>query len=407
MNLLTASRLKLARTCPRAHHHRYEEGLVSVGPEPLATAFGTAVHSALESWWRAWQTAEGYGALDGAMVALANAATHAEVEGSPLADPFVEARAAAMIIAYDARWTRWAAGVQVIGVEVPFRAPLVHPVLGESARTWEVSGKIDLLVQLADGRVALIDHKTTAGDARSGSDYARRLTLDPQVSTYFMGATVLGHPADLALWDVLKKPDVRPLLATPEEQRTYTQERSKACRECAKKKPAPGPHTDKETGLSCSGGRIVTDAGGRLHAGQRTRDETPGEYHDRCLADLAGVESDGTPDGTDGGPEASLSHIPVVRQPWEVEAHGWALWHTVRAIEETRAAVTKAKGDVRAVPQNTDACLKYGSPCAYLPLCEGTANARDPGMYRRLPVIHPELPGEMQAPAPVKPQRAA
>ena len=73
-----------------------------------------------------------------------------------------------------------------------------------------------------------------------------------------------------------------------------------------------------------------------------------------------------------------------------------ALWHTVREIEETRAAVAKAGGDVRAVPQNADACLKHGTPCPYLPLCEGTANAADVTRYRRLPVVHGELPTEIQ-----------
>ena len=58
--------------------------------------------------------------------------------------------------------------------------------------------------------------------------------------------------------------------------------------------------------------------------------------------------------------------------------------------------MAKAGGDVRAVPQNADACLKYGTPCPYLPLCEGTANAADVTRYRRLPVVHGELPTKIQ-----------
>lgn len=380
MHLLTSSRIKLRRTCPRADWHRYEQGLVSVTPEPVATALGTAVHAGLEAWWTAWQVAEGLDALAGAMVALRSSE-------ALQADDFAMAKASAMLAAYDLRWSRWAAGVTVLGVEVPFRTALRHPVTGLSARTWEVAGKIDLLLELADGRVALVDHKTTSADARAGSDYSRRLTLDPQVSTYFLGCEALGTPADLALWDVIRKPDVRPLLATPPEKREYTKPRDRACKECGKKKSAPAPHFDDDAGAWCANGRVQTDPGGALKSGQREHDETPEAYQERCMAALA-----------DDGPESALSHIEVVRSDAEVEAHGWALWHTVREIEETRKAVQAARGDVRAVPQNPDACLKYGAPCAYLPLCEGTANAADPGRYRRLPVVHGELPAEIQGP---------
>lgn len=377
-HLLTSSRIKQRRACPRADWHRYEQGLVSVAPESGSTALGTALHSGLESWWTAWQTADGHGALDGAMGALW---ASEYLQG----DAFTMAKASAMMLAYDARWSRWAAGVEVLGVEVPFTTALRHPVTGMAARTWAVAGKIDLIVRLTDGRVALADHKTTSADARSGSDYSRRLTLDPQVSTYFLGCEALGMPADLALWDVLRKPDVRPLMATPPEKREYTKARDRACKECAKKKSAPAPHFDEDAGVFCVGGRVQTDPGGALKAGQREWDETPDDYQTRCMAALA-----------DDGPESALSHIEVVRSSTEVEAHGWALWHTVREIEETRAAVAKAGGDVRAVPQNADACLKYGTPCAYLPLCEGTANAADVTRYRRLPVVHGELPTEIQ-----------
>lgn len=378
MHLLTSSRIKQRRTCPRADWHRYEQGLVSVGPEPTSTALGTAIHGGLESWWTAWQIADGMEALDGALIALQ--------ASEPLqGDDFAMAKARAMLIAYDARWSRWAAGVTVLGVEAPFTTALRHPVTGQAARTWAVAGKIDLLLQLADGRVALADHKTTSADARSGSDYSRRLTLDPQVSTYFLGCEALGHPADLALWDVLRKPDVRPLLATPPEKREYTKAKDRACKECAKKKAAPAPHFDDEAGVWCAGGRVQTDPGGALKSGQREWDETPEEYQTRCMAALA-----------DDGPEGALSHIEVVRSSEEAAAHQWALWHTVREIEETRKAVQAVRGDVRAVPQNPDACLKYGAPCAYLPLCEGTANAADVTRYRHLPVVHGELPTEIQ-----------
>ena len=98
----------------------------------------------------------------------------------------------------------------------------------------------------------------------------------------------------------------------------------------------------------------------------------------------------------DEGPEAALAHVEVVRTGEEREAHAWALWHTVREIEESRAAVRACGSDARAVTQNAGSCMMYGAPCSYLPVCEGTASIDDPTRYRRLPVAHAELPAEMQ-----------
>ena len=188
----------------------------------------------------------------------------------------------------------------------------------------------------------IVTHNTTSQDAGAGSDYRRKLTLDPQVSTYFDGAEALGHEADLCLYDVLKKPSIKPLLATPVE----SQKRKKD---------------------------------GTLYANQRERDETPAEYEQRLL--LAIMEE----------PDRYLVHAEIVRSDAERENHRFALWHAVRAIEEGRVALARARGDVRAVPQYARACLAYGSPCAYLPVCEGTATIDDTTLYARLESPHVEL----------------
>jgi len=334
VNLLTTSRLRLHRACPRQHWYRYELGRVPVAAESQALAFGTAIHAALEAWWRAWQTLDGIGALEAARDAL------------PVdTDPYAAATAHALVIAYHARWARWAAGVEVLGVETAFAAPLHCPTTGRAARTWQIAGKLDGLLRLQDGRIAILEHKTTSSDARSGSDYRRRLTLDPQVGTYFEGCEALGTPAEVCIWDVLQKPAIRPLKAT---------------------------------------GEIKLRKDGQPRAGQRLSDETPEEYQARLIAALG-----------ETGPEGALAHVEVHRLAPERETHRWALWHTVREIEATREAVART-GDVRAVPQNGDACTRYGSPCPYLPVCEGTASITDDTRYRRLPVVHAELSADIQ-----------
>lgn len=374
VHLLTSSRLRLYQSCPRAHHYRYEVGLTPTAPETGARALGTAVHAGLEAWWLAYK--------EGApQYALPSAIRSAE-DAFPFDEPFTLAMIRALVTGYDAAWCDWAAGVEVLGVELPFEAPLTHPVTGAPSATWRIAGKLDALVRLSDGRVAIIEHKTRAGDAAVGSDYRRKLTLDPQVSTYFEGVRALGYEADVCVYDVLCKPSIKPLLATPEEDRIYTQEKSRACKECRKveKNRAPLPHI--EGGIACVEGRIITDAGGRLRANQREHDETAVEYEKRLIDTIAADR------------DRYLVHAEIVRSDAEREAHQWALWHVVRSIEETRRAARVAR-DVRAVPQSPASCFGTGHRCDFLDICEGTASARDTTRFKRLPTVHPELATEV------------
>lgn len=337
VHLLTSSRLRLWQSCPRAHHYRYEVGLQAVGPVPHALAFGTALHAGLEAWW----LAIGEGDVGRALSSALGAAEASMEASQETVDPYDLARLTAMLAAYDARWQQWACSTEVLAVEVPFSYELTGPH-GETSSTWRVAGKIDALVRLSDGRVAVVEHKSSSADAGAGSGYRRRLTLDAQVSTYFDGAASLGWSADLCLYDVLVKSASKPLLATPVESRKY---RAKD---------------------------------GALYAGQRETDESPDEYRDRLINVIA------------GDPEKYLVHAEIVRTEQERESHRWALWHSARSITQTRKAAETAR-DVRAVPQHSHQCFAHGSPCQYLPICEGTASARDETKYRRLRVIHPEL----------------
>ena len=353
VHLLTSSRLRLWQSCARAHHYRYEVGLAAIGQSPAALAFGTAVHAGLESWWLSMQAGDSDRALAGALEAAESSITSAR-DGE--ADPYDLARLTAALCAYDARWHQWACGVDVIGVEMAFSYPLTHPITGESAETWRVAGKIDALLRLADGRVAILEHKTRTGDAGAGSDYRRRLTLDPQISTYFDGARALGWDADLCIYDVLVKPGIKPLLATPVESRKYTQGKA-----ATKTRPAEEP---------------------RLYAGQRETDESPEEYRDRLIQVI----------GAD--PDKHLVHAEIVRTEDERHDHAWTLWHTARMITETRRAALTT-GDVRAIPQSSHACFAHGGAgCEFLPVCEGTASARDTGRFTRMATVHPELETE-------------
>lgn len=342
LDLLTASRAKAFRACQRQHHYAYEFGVRPLR-DASALRFGTLIHAGLEAWWKWWQAWGQDSAradaspLDAAIEAL-TAARRAVTEYE--ADAFEHARLVALLCGYDAAWSSWAREVEVLGVEVKFRLPLLHPVTGRPAKRWGLSGKLDGLLRLPDGRIAVLEHKTSGDDdVGPGSAYRTRLTLDGQVSQYFDGADALGYPADVCVYDVLVKPAQKPLKATE------------------------NPRFKKD---------------GTPYANVRLQDETPEEYLQRLTDALAEA------------PEDSFQHAEIVRLEEEREQFKWNAWHTVRAIEEARRAGYTI--------QNGDACFRYGSPCAYWDVCSGVVSIDDPMRFKRLANIHPELsePAEVQ-----------
>lgn len=175
----------------------------------------------------------------------------------------------------------------------------------------------------------VVEHKTTSADITPGSPYWRRLALDAQVSLYLGGAGAL-------LYDVIKKPSLRPLRATPVEARRYTK-------------------------------------AGTLYAAQREHDETPDAYEARLLADIA------------QHPDAYYQRGTVVRTEEEAREAGRDVWMAARMIRESRY--------LDAWPRNPSACDAYGRTCDYWPVCSGTASIDDDVLYRTAPSSVEHLPG--------------
>jgi hypothetical protein len=65
-------------------------------------------------------------------------------------------------------------------------------------------GKLDRLIRLADGRLALQEYKTSSEDISPGSIYWRRLRVDIQVGMYLHASG-----ADCVVYDVCRKPSIR------------------------------------------------------------------------------------------------------------------------------------------------------------------------------------------------------
>jgi hypothetical protein len=183
--LLTASRMAALLGCMRKHFWRSELGL-HVLVDAFALRFGSAWHAAMEARWQG-------AALDAALAAAVEGRSFDEVDLATLGG---------LLAGYYRRYGEDV--VKELHPEVEFR----HPI--EGSRTFDSGGKIDGLGVLRDGRLALVEHKTTSESVDSASDYWLRLRLNQQVMQYVVAARALGWDVQMILYDVTRKPSIRP-----------------------------------------------------------------------------------------------------------------------------------------------------------------------------------------------------
>lgn len=178
----------------------------------------------------------------------------------------------------------------------------------------------------------VVEHKTTSSDITPGSTYWRKLTLDTQVSQY-LGST---EGVEGMLYDVIRKPGIKPFKATPEADRKYTK-------------------------------------AGTLYAAQRERDETPEEYAVRLRADIS------------EGPNKYYARGIIVRLPSERTEAARDTWLVAGSIRESMR--------LDAWPRNPGSCDAYGRTCDYWAVCAGETTIQDDTRFRTAETPHEELPG--------------
>lgn len=178
----------------------------------------------------------------------------------------------------------------------------------------------------------VVEHKTTSSDITPGSTYWRKLTLDTQVSQY-LGST---EGVEGMLYDVIRKPGIKPFKATPEADRKYTK-------------------------------------AGTLYAAQRERDETPEEYAVRLRADIS------------EGPNKYYARGIIVRLPSERIEAARDTWLVAGSIRESMR--------LDAWPRNPGSCDAYGRTCDYWAVCAGETTIEDATRFRTAETPHEELPG--------------
>jgi PD-(D/E)XK nuclease superfamily len=186
----------------------------------------------------------------------------------------------------------------------------------------------------------ILETKTSSEDITPGSTYWRRIRMDPQIGVYLRAAQQMGLDTIGIGYDVLGKPALRPLRATPPESRKYTKP--------TKAEPTP-----------------------RLYANQRDRDETPEEYGDRCLKAIVAE------------PDAYYQRALPVRLHQEQHDGAVDVWQTAQAMRNARR--------LNVYPRNPDACFQWSRACDFLAACCGDVPIDDPLLFRKEEKEHEEL----------------
>ena len=218
----------------------------------------------------------------------------------------------------------------------PSRWPFATRKQVRPSRTWKLAGVLDQIVKLPDGRTALKENKTTSRDFSPGADYWTALHMDPQLSIYVLAAREMGYDIDTILYDVTRRPALRPLMATPDDKRKYKKD-------------------------------------GSLYANQRESDEAPEEYSARVFAKIAEKPGD------------YFARIEIARLESELDACRAELWMQQKIIRQAQ--------NMGYWYRNPGSCHSPYA-CEYLSICQNTdLDTVTPIGFRRVEDKHPEVTG--------------
>ena len=335
--LLTNSRMATARCCLRKHYFSYELGIRRiVDGQPLR--MGAAIHEGLDALARGLDIA--------ATVATACRDYDTVPAGFDAYDWAIERETVIrMLYAY----SQLCPPLEIVATEKSFEMPIENPNTRQLLRIFKIAGKIDKIVKLADGRLAIMEHKTTSDDLAPESDYWSRLRIDQQISLYLIAARVMGFDCQTVLYDVLRKPALRAGRATPPEARKYTK-------------------------------------AGALYANQRENDETPEAFGDRLTADFQ------------ARPEYYFARREIARTEQDIFEYQDELCQQAFLLRDRQLTAqereNKQLDPAGAWFRNPAACL-HPYRCEYCTFCFDGCDPRQnmPEGFHRVENVHPELNG--------------
>lgn len=255
---LTVSSMNCWLSCQRRHLYAYQYG-VRAAQDSDALRFGTAWHAAQELRAREYRA----GMDDAERAALAQRMFESALATAEDWDEFTVATLQGAVAAFVETFREDL--IDRMEPEIAFSYPI------DGSRTFEARGKIDGIATLRDGRTALVEHKTTSeGIEEADAPYWARLRLNLQLCRYVKGARAMGRDVETVVYDVFRKPAIRPKEAVQEVDADGIPVVLDADgNRCLKRDGTP-----KRTADRAKGERIPT------------RPETPEEFADRLRADI-------------------------------------------------------------------------------------------------------------------------
>lgn len=354
----TSTSLGTFRRCPRQYWYRYVLGLVR-DLKSTALRLGGSYHAGLKLLNDA-QTIEDADAqpIDEAVGLVVDAYANVPEWADPHAWAVERETVTAMLSGWHWRYgpVKW----KVLAAELPFTFQIRNPQTGRPSRTGVQRGKIDAIVQLEDGRIAVVEYKTCGEDIGPDSQYWLRLRGDQQISIYMIAARELGFDAATVIYDVARKPEIAPKQIPNLDDAGLKIVLDRDGNRVFKKNGEPRQSGDTAEGYTLS-----------------TRTETPEEFGDRLLADMG------------ERPDFYFARREVPRMDDDLRECSTELWQQAAAIHESR----KLGSWYRNVRRET--C----SYCEYAGLCLNNVKPTPgelPTGFTILEDKHPELKGETE-----------
>ena len=183
--ILTNSMAGCFLSCRQKFDYRFNRQIVPVDDNVTALSFGSAVHAALERWFR-------YGVKDDAIL-VAESFPGLELEN--------QLKASVLVEKYIEYWGEKEV-FDVVDVEKEFNVPLRNPANNHKSRTNK-----DLYI---------LEHKTTSCLDEA---YIKRIGIDRQIAVYANAIqSAYAKPVVGAIYDILQKPSIRMKKGETEEE---------------------------------------------------------------------------------------------------------------------------------------------------------------------------------------------
>lgn len=232
-----------------------------------------------------------------------------------------KAKLRAMVAAAFAFWPK-----SLVNKEVEFSIPLEHPLTGEISSHFRFSGKIDGMLPRSGH---IVDFKTVSNI----DDYLCSLTTNLQFPGYALGAEHLfGKLPRAIVVRLVRRPQIRPRDATPDEQRKYRR-----------------PKNKDEQSWDNHDPRL-------LYANQRADDESPPEFEARCADDLQ--------------KDKAIHEEPRFIHPGHLDSWRVWIWNISQAILHCR--------ETRSWLPSFSSCNNYNRICPYHQICSALSAGINP-----------------------------